>query len=222
MPLSEFGLIQQYFADPALSSARTDVVLGIGDDAALLQPPTGQVIATSVDTLLADVHFPAAAPPQLIAYRALATNLSDLAAMGAEPAWFTLALSLPAADPEWLAGFSAGLAELAGEYQLALVGGDTTRGPLAITIQVQGFVEPDAALRRDGARVGDDIYVSGTLGDAAGGLNQIQQGETNLDDPLVQSYYRPQPRIACGRRLVGLASAAIDIRMAWRRIWAIS
>ena len=211
MSLSEFDLIRNYFSTPTLNSARDDVLLGIGDDAALLQPPPGKIIATSVDTLLADVHFPAQAPARWVAHRALATNLSDLAAMGAEPAWFTLALTVPDANADWLAEFSAGLSELAGQFQLALIGGDTTRGPLSITIQVHGLLESGTGLRRDGAQPGDDIYVTGTLGDAAAGLQQIQADQSQLEQRLEQAFYQPQPRVKCGRRLVELASAAIDI-----------
>lgn len=212
LPSSEFDIIRRYFE--AHSPQRADVALGIGDDAALLVPPAGQHLAVSVDTLVAGVHFPLETDPAAIGHKSLAVNLSDLAAMGAEPAWATLALTLPTADEAWLAGFCAGFFALAREHGVALVGGDTTHGPLSITVQVMGFVPPGQALTRAGARPGDGIYVTGTVGDAGAGL-RVAQSKLNLPaligDQLKTRLDRPTPRVAAGLALRGLASTAIDI-----------
>lgn len=210
--IDEFALIRRYFADRGMS--RRDVVLGIGDDAALLAVPAGCELVATVDTLVAGVHFPEATAPHAIGWKALAVNLSDLAAMGAEPAWFTLALTLPNADAAWLTAFSAGLFAIAQQHQAQLVGGDTTRGPLSITIQALGFAPAGGALRRSGARPGDVIYVTGTLGDAALALRGILGTGAVTADEQVQLARRldyPQPRIATGLALRGVASAAIDL-----------
>lgn len=212
---AEFSLIKAYFS--ALTPNREDVVLGIGDDCALLKPPAGKLLATSVDTLVAGVHFFADVDAYRLGHKTLAVNLSDLAAMGANPAWFTLALTLPEANSDWLKAFSAGIADLAKQYDLQLVGGDTTRGPLAITLQVTGFVEADKAFRRDAAIVGDKIYVSGTLGDGGAGL-WLKQGKLateNLSEQdqqfLLERLELPTPRNGLARRLSGEIHAAIDI-----------
>lgn len=212
---SEFSLIKAYFA--ALTTNRADVVLGIGDDCALLQPPAGQLLATSVDTLVADVHFFADVEPYRLGYKSLAVNLSDLAAMGATPAWFTLALTLPEANADWLKAFSAGIADLANQHNLQLVGGDTTRGPLTITIQATGFVDADKALRRDAAKPGDKIYVSGTLGDAGAGL-LLRQGTLPAANLTAVEQQCLLDRLECPLSRNGLANqlpedvkAAIDI-----------
>jgi len=205
--MDEFSLIRRYFA--ALTPGRADIALGIGDDCALLQPPPGQQLAVTSDTLIAGRHFPEATAPADIGWKALAVNLSDLAAMGAEPRWFLLALSLPAADEAWLSGFAAGLGELARDSGIALVGGDTTRGPLSITITAMGLVPPGQALRRDGARPGDRICVTGTLGDAALALRRLD--DAGLPPLLRQRLDRPMPRNAAGIALRGLATAAIDV-----------
>ena len=213
--LSEFSLIQQYFQQ--LTASREDVLLGIGDDCALLQCPVDHVIAVSIDTLVENIHFFTDVDPERLGYKSLAVGLSDLAAMGAQPAWFTLALTLPEVNEIWLKGFSQGVAELAKKYNIQLVGGDTTRGPLTISIQVHGFVQPAKALRRSGAQVGDVIYVTGTLGDAGAALQlQLQQWNTvalNIADKtyLRQRLEQPTPRLEIGQQLTGLASAAIDI-----------
>lgn len=204
---SEFELIRKYFA--AAGASRQDVVLGVGDDAALLDNGGAQLLALCVDTLVAGVHFPTDAPAEAVGHKALAVNLSDLAAMGAQPAWALLSLTMPEPEPDWLAGFRRGLHALAAAHGVALVGGDTTRGPLAVTVTLVGLVERGRALRRDGARPGDRVYVSGTLGDAALGLRQWQAGERA--GPAVERLQRPQPRVALGRALLGLASAVVDV-----------
>lgn len=213
MSNSEFALIDRYFA--AHDARRSDVALGIGDDCALLVPPDGQQLAVTVDTLVADVHFFATADPEGIGHKALAVNLSDLAAMGATPAWATLALTLPNVDEKWLDAFCRGLFTLADRYGVQLIGGDTTYGPVTvITIQAHGFVPPDLVLRRDGARPGDHIYVTGTPGDAGLALAAAFGKATVADkdaDYLRLRLERPEPRIAQGLALRGVASAAIDL-----------
>jgi len=221
--MREFELIQKFFqheqADLLLEEkAQASVVLGIGDDCALLQIPANKQLAVSVDTLVADVHFPADAKPEDIAERALRTNLSDLAAVGAEPLWFTLALTLPKnsvyVSEEWLRSFSRGLFRTANQYEIVLVGGDTTSGPLSITIQAMGAVEPHHALRRDGASIGDFICVTNYVGDGAAGLAVIQNRLTlnaSYEDYLRERFYRPTPRLAEANLLCGIASAALDI-----------
>jgi len=208
---SEFAIIERYFQG---SSARSDVLLGIGDDAALLTPPPGQSLVVTVDLLAAGVHFLADADPRGIGHKSLAVNLSDLAAMGAEPAWGTLAIALPGVEPDWLAAFCEGFFSLAEQYNLQLVGGDTTRGPLTISVQVHGFVPADQALRRDGARPGDRIMITGIPGEAALALAGLQ-GRAELPgahrDTLLARLERPSPRIVQGLDLRGLATSAIDI-----------
>lgn len=206
--MAEFDLIARIRARAART--RGDVVLGIGDDAALLQPPAHEQLVVAMDTLNAGVHFPEATAPADIGWKALAVNLSDLAAMGARPAWCTLSLSLPQADAAWLDDFLDGFCALADEHEIALVGGDTTRGPLSVCVAVHGFVEPGRALRRDGARVGDPVWVTGTLGDAAGALAQWH-AQTTIEPALRVRLERPQPRIAIGRALAGIAHACIDV-----------
>lgn len=217
MALSEFELIARYFRQPGLAadSSHPDVALGIGDDCALLTVPAGQQLAVSLDVCVADVHFPADADPALIAQRALAVNLSDLAAMGAIPVGFTLGLTLPQLDEPWLQGFSKGLRQSALQYQCPLLGGDTTRGPLQIAIQVHGVLPAGSALKRSGAKVGDDVYVSGTLGSAGLALSVINHSLAAATaaqrQALLESYYRPVPRLALGVALRGVASSAQDV-----------
>jgi thiamine-monophosphate kinase len=206
--MAEFALIDRIRA--RATHARDDVLLGIGDDAALLQPPPGMQLAVTMDTLNDGVHFPRGTDAGLVGWKALAVNLSDLAAMGAEPAWCTLSLSLPEADPAWADAFLDGFLALALEHGVALIGGDTTRGPLAVSITAHGFVPAGAALRRDGARPGDEVWASGTLGDAAGALVLLQRGEP-VDGHLASRLHRPQPRVGLGVGLRGIASACIDI-----------
>jgi len=209
--MSEFSLIREHFLwQPQPESVRVSV----GDDAAVLTLPANKELVVSVDTSNAGVHFPLETPPHAIGYKALAVNLSDLAAMGAEPAWFTLALSLPAADQEWVAEFTRGMRELAEQHGIFLIGGDTTRGALSITIQVMGWVPPSRALLRSGAQHGDWVCVSGTLGDAAAGLAIVQQRlvlPTAAAAFCVQRLNYPTPRVALGQCLRGLASACMDI-----------
>ena len=210
--MDEFGLIDRFFA--AADCGRGDVRLGIGDDAALLAPRPGELLVAAVDTLVEGVHFPSGTLAEAIGYKALAVNLSDLAAMGAEPAWATLALTLPEADEAWFRGFAEGFLELAREVGLCLVGGDTTRGPLTVTVQVLGWVPEDMALRRSGARPDDLVCVTGTLGDAALGL-RFAKGLPPLDEAAGAfcrgRLERPVPRLAAGQALRGLAGAAIDV-----------
>ena len=208
----EFALIDRYFKNKTLS--RKDVVLGIGDDAALLQLPAQQLLVVAMDTLVAGVHFPVETSAYDIAHKALAVNLSDLAAMGAEPAWLTLAITMPQSDSAWLEDFSNGLFALANHFNMQLVGGDTTRGPLSITIQAHGFVPQGRALLRSGAKPGDKIYVSGTLGDACFGLKMISEKlslAANVQAYLIERLNRPLPRVALGVGLRAIASSAIDI-----------
>ncbi len=205
MGAGEFDLIARIRARVATRAA---VVLGIGDDAALLAPPPGRQLVVTADTLNDGVHFPRGTSPADVGWKALAVNLSDLASMGAEPAWCTLSLSLPQSDPAWIAGFLDGFLDLAGQHGIALVGGDTTRGPLSIAVTAMGLVEPGRALRRDGARVGDEVWVTGTLGDAAGGLALLDREAV----PALRARLdRPTPRVAAGRALVGIATACVDV-----------
>ncbi len=211
MALSEFDLIAKYFA--ACGAPRADVLLGVGDDCALLHPPPKSLLALTTDTLVAGVHFAPGVDPESLGHKSLAVNLSDLAAMGAEPAWATLALTLPQADESWLEAFSRGLCQLAKTHGVRLIGGDTTRGPMSITIQAAGFVSPERVMRRSGAQPGDLIYVTGTLGDA--GLALLARRGRHLPMALLPGIRRrldwPTPRIAAGKALAGIASAAIDI-----------
>lgn len=212
--IAEFELIRQFFQREQAENLHSGVVLGIGDDCALLQMPEGKQLAVSTDTLVADVHFPANADAEDIAERALRVNLSDLAAMGAEPLWFTLALTLPEVNEDWLRSFSRGLFRAAGESGCALVGGDTTAGPLSITLHVMGAVAPHLALRRDGASPGDFVLVTNYLGDGAAALAVIQDRLQLADeyaDYLRARFYRLQPRLAEAKLIRGLASAALDI-----------
>ena len=210
--MSEFDIIQNYFAQQGLS--RDEVILGIGDDAAItkIAPGLEQVITT--DTLISGVHFPVDTPPEAIGHKSLAVNLSDLAAMGAEPVWFTMNLSLPEYDKDWLNRFVSGLFALAAKHNICLIGGDTVKGPLSISIQAAGQLPAGSALRRAGAQAGDKIFVSGFIGDAAlafacrGG----QLGISGKDLLKVkEALNKPEPRILLGQKLRGFATSAIDI-----------
>lgn len=209
MSLNEFSLIESYFKSKTIT--REEVALGIGDDAAVIDVPTSEQLVVTTDCLVEGVHFPQNVPADKLANRALAVNLSDLAAMGATPKWMTLALTLPEATETWLTEFSAGLFNLAQRFQVQLVGGDITQGPLTITLQVMGTVPQGKALTRGGAQVGDLIYVTGRLGEAV--LPQLLPGEveTALQSAIDLALYFPEPRVATGQALQTLATAAIDI-----------
>lgn len=212
MTLSEFDIIRRYFA--AAGARRGDVAVGVGDDAAVVDVPPDRQLVLAMDTLVSGVHFPEETRAEDIGHKALAVNLSDLAAMGAEPAWATLALTAPRNDPAWLAAFAEGFSALAREAGVQLIGGDTTRGPLTVTVQVHGFVPRGQAVLRSGARPGDVIYVSGSLGDAGLALRRWQQGmvPSSADERyLATRLNRPVPRLQEGRALRGLASAMIDV-----------
>ncbi len=209
MPLGEFDLIRRYF-----TRNTPNAILGVGDDAALLPVTPGKVLAVSTDMLVSGRHFFADADPYLLGRKSLAVNLSDMAAMGARPRWATLSLALPDADANWLAPFSNGFYSMAGEYGVELIGGDTTKGPLNICVQIMGEVDAALALRRDGAKVGDDIWVSGQLGDAALALMHFQGKVTLSADNLcrcAQRLHDPTPRVALGLALGGIAGSGIDI-----------
>jgi thiamine-monophosphate kinase len=207
----EFDLIRRYFTPSTLPG---NVLLGVGDDAALLETTPGQSLVVTCDTLVAGVHFLPEVSPEALGHKALAVNLSDLAAMGAEARWVTLALTLPEENAAWLEGFSSGFRTLADRHGVALVGGDTTQGPLSITVTAMGEVPVGQALRRDGARPGDGIYVSGTLGGAGLALAEMHT-DFNIAPAMRQAAQRrldyPEPRLALGRALRGIASSAIDI-----------
>jgi len=210
--VSEFDLIRDYFNRH--STCRADVILGIGDDAALLQPPPGMELAISMDTLVDGIHFDHDSSAYSIGWKVAAVNLSDMAAMGAEPAWATLSVTLPQVDGEWLREFCDGLFDLLSRHDVQLVGGDTSRGPLAITLQMHGFVPAQQALRRSTASVGDMIYLSGYIGDAGLAL-WCRQHKLDLPQPygqqLMAALDQPEPRVRCGMALRGLAASAIDI-----------
>lgn len=213
MSLSEFELIKRYFevAQPSQVGGLR-VSLGIGDDCALLKERSGEELAVSIDTQVADVHFFSDMNPADIAFRSLAVNVSDLVAMGARPDWFTLALTLPEADEKWLADFSQGLFEAAQTFGIQLVGGDTTRGPLTITVQVAGYIKEGAALTRGGAKPGDWVYVSGTLGDAGLAVRCWHDDQMiDLKAATLNRYCRPMPHVELGQQLQGIASSCIDI-----------
>jgi thiamine-monophosphate kinase len=208
--LSEFSLIQRYF-----TRATPGAVLGVGDDAALVRVGSGMELVISTDMLVSGTHFFADADPFMLGHKALAVNISDMAAMGAQPRWATLAISLPNNEDEaWLERFSAGFFALADAYQVELIGGDTTQGPLNLSITILGEVPQGQALRRDGALPGDEIWVSGKLGDAALALAHIQ-GKIVLDKAgftaTATALHRPVPRVALGIALRGIAHSAIDI-----------
>ena len=208
MALGEFELIRRFFTRP---TRRHDVSLGVGDDCALLRPPPGQCVAMTVDTLVEGIHFLPGTHAEGLGYKSLAVSLSDLASMGARPAWVSLALTLPYSDEAWLAAFARGFLALADRHSVDLVGGDTTRGPLSITVQAMGFVGEDDALRRSAARAGDGVYLTGDLGLAGLGLD-IVLGRTAQQAPeAVAKLERPEPRVQAGIALAGFANACIDV-----------
>lgn len=213
MACGEFSLIARYF--DRVRSSRLDVETGIGDDCALLNIPEKQTLAISTDTLVAGNHFLPDIDPADLAYKALAVNLSDLAAMGADPAWLTLALTLPEVDEPWLEAFSDSLFELLNYYDMQLIGGDTTRGPLSMTLGIHGYIPAGRALKRSGAKPGDWIYITGMPGDSAAGLavlqNRLLVAEETDARYFIKRHLRPTPRILHGQALRDIASAAIDL-----------
>lgn len=215
--MNEFELIQHFFTRSACAQGGENIPLGIGDDCALLQIPTGHYCAVSTDSLVSGVHFPKDSPPFLLGQRVLAVAVSDLAAMGAKPLGFTLAITLEQIDTPWLQAFSEGLSAMAQHCAIALIGGDTTRGPLAMTVTVMGAVPANHGLLRSGAQVGDLLCVSGPLGAAAAALPFVL-GQVAADtvpaeaqQQLLAAYWTPQPQLELGRWLLGKASAALDI-----------
>lgn len=212
----EFELIDQYFRQSGVTGAESEqgrILLGIGDDCAVVEVAAGRQLLMSIDTLVEGTHFLAGTEPDVLGWRSLAVNISDLAAMGADPWCFTLALTLPRTDPLWLQEFAAGLFRLATRFGMHLIGGDTTRGPLSLTLQVQGTVT-GAPLTRSGAKPGDLVLVSGTLGDAAAALRFLdlpREAYSSSQQFLRRRYEYPEPRVAIGQKLRGLASAAIDV-----------
>jgi len=206
---SEFEIIRKYFTRPAPSA-----VLGVGDDCALLQPRLGMLLAVTTDMLLEGRHFLAGDDPAKLGHKALAVNLSDLAAMGADPRWATLAIALPEADEKWIAAFADGFFRIAGRFETELIGGDTTKGPLAICITAIGEVPTNLALRRDAALAGDDVWLSGATGEAGLAVAH-RQGRVTLDgaarDACLARLHVPEPRVELGGRLRGLARSAIDV-----------
>lgn len=212
--MGEFELIRRFFATASCARESEGVALGIGDDCALLQLADGEQLAVSTDTLVAGVHFPETCDPFLLGQRALAVAASDLAAMGADPLAFTLALTLPDADEAWLAAFARGLERMARGCRLTLAGGDTTRGPLCLTLTVFGRLPAGQALTRSGAHPGDLLCVGGSLGDGGGALALVlgqRQAPPRVADYLLERYWAPQPQFALGRWLRGRATAALDI-----------
>jgi thiamine-monophosphate kinase len=213
MAQSEFELIGKYFA--RLGAERADVRIGVGDDGAVLMPPASRELVAVTDTLVEGVHFPPGSPAISIGHRAFAVNLSDIAAMGAEPAWALLALSLPRPDEQWLGQFARAAGDLCRRHGVALVGGDTTRGTLTITVTIIGIVPIGVALERKGGQPGDAVFVTGSPGDAAAGL-ALEQGRLHVADPMSAQILRdrflfPTPRCEVGVALRGLASACIDV-----------
>lgn len=209
--MDEFALIRRYFDRPIDDQS---VRLGIGDDAALIEPAPDRELICAVDTIVAGTHYPDDLPPFDVGYRSVAVNLSDFAAMGGRPRWMTLALTIPAADPAWLSLFAQGLFTAASEAKVSLIGGDTTRGPATVvSIHMLGDVHPGKALRRSGARAGDRILVTGTPGDAAAGLSLLQSGsdQTAESEYLIGRFVRPKARVDFASSIASLASAAIDL-----------
>lgn len=210
--MKEFDLIKKYFTEQLIK--RKDVVLGIGDDCAIVKPIEGKQVAITTDTLVAGVHFPLETSPRAIGHKSVVVNLSDLAAMGAEPAWISLAVTLPNVDEAWIEEFCAGVFDVCEYYNVQLIGGDTTQGPLSITITAQGVLPDDKYISRAGAKPGDWVYVTGEIGDAALALQHIQ-GKVTLDLAYQENALKrlnfPKPRILAGQAIRGYASSAIDL-----------
>src|SRR5690554_5408604 len=212
MAFAEFDLIETYFTHRL--PQRDDVAVGVGDDGAVMQVPEGSDLVVVTDTMVQGVHFDCDTPARAIGHKVVAVNLSDLSAMGAEPGWISLAITLPEINDDWLTGFAHGLREICDYYNCQLIGGDTTQGPLSVTVTAHGFVPRDKAVRRDGAKPGDWIYVSGTLGDAGLALAARQHRQKLNPDyqrRLTERLYFPSPRVALGQSLRGIASSAIDV-----------
>jgi thiamine-monophosphate kinase len=209
MSLGEFEIIARYFAS---HDVRRDVLLGIGDDAAVLQCESDKRLVVAMDTIVEGVHFLPDTDACDVAYRSLAVNLSDIAAMGAVPSWMTLSLSLPRSDEAWVRSFAEGLFSLARQHDVVLVGGDTVKGPLVVTVQIAGWVEANRWLTRSGAKPGDLLYVSGIPGEAAAGLSLMKQGVQGAAAAHLRSrFLRPEPRVELGRALREIASSTMDI-----------
>ncbi|GLP96878.1 thiamine-phosphate kinase [Paraferrimonas sedimenticola] len=211
--MKEFELIKRFFENKG--PKRKDVLLGVGDDCAIVHSPAERDLVVSCDTLVEGVHFLADMPPEALAHKAVAANLSDLAAMGAEPAWMTLALTMPRVDEDWLEGFSQGIASICEYYRVQLIGGDTCRGEqLSMSITVHGHLPRGKGLRRSGAKAGDNVYVTGYLGDSALGLMHIL-GESSLNEKAaelaLQRHYYPTPRVFAGQVLRDIANACMDL-----------
>lgn len=207
MPADEFTIIDKYFKT---ASNRDDIALGVGDDAALLALPAGKQLVMTMDTLVSGVHFPRQTSAADIAYKSIAVNLSDLAAMGASPAWLMLSLSLPDADEDWLQRFSESFLQTCERYNIDLIGGDTTRGGLSVTVQASGFVDEGKVMRRDAASPGDRILVTGTLGDAALALHDMQS-DVDTDRYCIDRLNRPTPRLGFAENVAEYCDCAIDI-----------
>ena len=209
MPLTEFSLIQRFFTRQRVKNPSTR--LGIGDDCALLSLPDGYELAVTTDTMVENVHFFAGTDPEQLGHKLLTVNLSDLASMGAKPVSVTLALTLPKVDENWLTGFAKGFLGLAERYSVDLIGGDTTSGPLTLTVQAMGLVPKGKALMRSSAKPGDFIYLTGSLGDAGLGLKIVQGYRCDYPEAVLTRFNRPDPQIAAGLALIGIANACIDV-----------
>ncbi|MEM7027196.1 MAG: thiamine-phosphate kinase [Pseudomonadota bacterium] len=208
--MNEFEIIQRYFKQPTTNN---NVIVGIGDDAAVINIPKDKQLVLCMDTLVSGIHFPIETKPEDIAYKSLAVNLSDMAAMGATPSWITLSLTIPENDLQWIEIFAKQFHALANEYALSLIGGDLSRGPMSVTVQLQGLITPTCSLLRSGAKPGDDIYVSGTLGAAAFALKSLiepQQWGHATNEELLR-LNRPKPRLTLSQKLLGNATSCIDI-----------
>lgn len=209
MSINEFALIEQYFARHILK--RGDVEIGIGDDCAIVIPPPNQRLAITTDTLVENTHFFSDIHPYDLGFKSVAVNLSDLAAMGAKPAWLTLALTLPHIKPDWLGTFSEGFFALANHYHTQLIGGDLTRGPLSVTVTAFGFLPVKKAMQRNQAQDGDLIYVTGQLGEAGLALKMLKAKQTSIPSSILMRLNRPEPKVSFGQALLDIAHACIDI-----------
>lgn len=208
--MSEFDLINRYFK--SATKQRNDVIQGIGDDCAIVSSQMSDSIISSMDTLVSGVHFFADTAPYQLGYKSLAVNISDIAAMGGTPLWVMLALTLPDAQTEWLSEFMRGFSDLAKKHHIQLIGGDTTKGPLSITVHIQGYGHPSGnKLLRSNAQVGDDIYVSGVLGDAALALQQINNKKQIIEPSLLEALQQPMPQLAIGQSIGAYAHSCIDV-----------